>query len=537
MFFIDIKTVNTELFIMGKRKKLTDINSKIEKVKMNRKKKRISLYTFDMTIFNEKIKNQMKKISLIKTKLSDDEKYEKQYQEYLLTEFNTNCILFLTRILSDSKIFNSEFQNTKNIHKILMNVIKTLMLNEYELTLFSILLDNINIINKTKYSLDIILYLIGLQIKELTSDNISIILKHLKFENKEIEFENIYNTWKKELEDKTKLLTLKQINYKFKMLKRNFNPYCKFNFIDYNNIVDKILTMSLAYNNEGKMINEDNVIIINNVEKIKKKNIQINSNEMMKNKKFNKINNSINEIKNEQKILISSNEQEKEDNKITKSKQNKKNNNNLYHNSFDKSSFSIISNKNNNNDNNVIQNLNNKNNNNPYFKNFDINSKILKEDIKNSLFMPSKNSSQVSLNNIQQNKNNINLDYNYKILKKNCNQNLDFEDDNLKNLLNKSNQNFFQSGFSLNSLNNEYDIFNNDVYPIYKNEFELINLEENLQVKSKQNSKFILDGNKNKFNINNLNYFINEKENNLQSEGKKNFLKIYKSLKEKENIE
>ena len=46
------------------------------------------------------------------------------------------------------------------------------------------------------------------------------------------------------------------------MLKRNFNPYCKFNFIDYNNIVDKILTMSLAYNNEGKMINEDNVIII-----------------------------------------------------------------------------------------------------------------------------------------------------------------------------------------------------------------------------------------------------------------------------------
>ena len=110
--------------------------------------------------------------------------------------------------------------------------------------------------------------------------------------------------------------------------------------------------------------------------------------------------------------------------------------------------------------------------------------------------MPSKNSSQVSLNNIQQNKNNINLDYNYKILKKNCNQNLDFEDDNLKNLLNKSNQNFFQSGFSLNSLNNEYDFFNNDVYPIYKNKFDFINLDENLQVKSKQNSKFSLDGGK-----------------------------------------
>ena len=68
--------------------------------------------------------------------------------------------------------------------------------------------------------------------------------------------------------------------------------------------------------------------------------------------------------------------------------------------------------------------------------------------------MPSKNSSQVS--------------------KKNPNQNFDFEDDNLRNLLNKSNQNFFQSGYSLNSINNEYDFFNHDVYPIYKSKFDFI---------------------------------------------------------------
>ena len=55
--------------------------------------------------------------------------------------------------------------------------------------------------------------------------------------------------------------------------------------------------------------------------------------------------------------------------------------------------------------------------------------------------MPSKNSSQVSLNNIQQNKNNINFENN-EILKKNSDKNFDFEDDNLRNLLNKSNQNF-----------------------------------------------------------------------------------------------
>ena len=144
------------------------------------------------------------------------------------------------------------------------------MVNEYELTLFSIFLDNIDMINKTKYSFDIFWNLIGLKIKELTSNNISLNLKHLQIENKAIDFENIYNTWKKEIEDKTKLLTLKEINCKFKMLKRNFNTYCKFNFIDYNNIVDKILTMSLPYNNQRKVINEENMIILNHVEKIKK---------------------------------------------------------------------------------------------------------------------------------------------------------------------------------------------------------------------------------------------------------------------------
>ena len=529
---------------MGKKKKIKSITPKIEGVKRNRKQKRITLYSIDMTVFNEKIKNQMKKISLIKTKLSDDENYEKQYQEYLLTEFNPNCFLFLNRIISNTKILNSEFQNIKNVHKILVDVIKKLMLNEYELTLFSIFLDNIDMINKTKYSFDIFLYLIGLKIKELTSDNISIFLKHLQSENKEIEFENIYNTWKKEIEDKTKLLTLKEINSKFKMLKRNFNTYCKFNFIDYNYIVDKILTMSLPYNNQRKVINEENIIILNNAEnnkKEKKSNIKINSNENNENKKINKLNNSIKEIKNGQEILISSKNKKKDNNKISKLRQNNKNNNYLFPtiNSFDKLSFSIISNEKNsrNNDNFFIQNLNNINKSNPYFKILNINSKNSKEYVKNTILMPSKNSSQVSLNNIQQNKNNINFENN-EILKKNSNQNFDFEDDNLRNLLNKSNQNFFQSGYSLNSINNEYDFFNHDVYPIYKNKFDFINLDENLQIKSKQNSKFSLEGGKNKLNINNFNNNINEKENNYQSlEGKKNYLKIYNSLKQNQNTE
>ena len=247
-----------------------------------KKEKKKVYYELDMRMFTEKIKKEMNIISFNNkknVKNLDEDSYEKLYQEYLLTQFNPNCILFINRIISESKTLSSDIQSTNELHKILMNVVKKIMLNEFELTLFSIILDNLNLVNDNKYSIDIILFLIGLQVKELTSDDFSIILEKIKFEKHEINLKDIYVNWKRNIEEKINLISLKLINLKFKTLKKPFSSYCKNNYIDYNNIVDKILKMSLPYNNEGKILEEEDDFLLNDknegVQKFEKKKMKI----------------------------------------------------------------------------------------------------------------------------------------------------------------------------------------------------------------------------------------------------------------------
>lgn len=189
--------------------------------------------------------------------------------------------------------------------------------------------------------------------------------------------------------------------------------------------------------------------------------MKINLNDYSLNKK---INNSKNEINNAQKIPISFkiNKKENKEKKVIKQTQKDKNNLNKIKKKYDKLSFSVTTNTNNQNVN-IHQNLFNSNKINPYFQNLIVNSKNSIENAKNSVLMPNNNPSQSSFNNIQQNQNNIKFDYNYDNLRKNSFQNFDLENDGLRNLLNKSNDNFFQSINSFNSLNNDLELFNNDM--------------------------------------------------------------------------
>lgn len=48
-----------------------------------------------------------------------------------------------------------------------------------------------------------------------------------------------------------------EIDSRFRKLKKPFNTYCKTNYIDYNCVVDKILRMSLPYNDNSKQKEEN----------------------------------------------------------------------------------------------------------------------------------------------------------------------------------------------------------------------------------------------------------------------------------------
>ena len=50
-------------------------------------------------------------------------------------------------------------------------------------------------------------------------------------------------------------VSLFELNERYNLLKRPYNAYCKSNFIDYNESVERILKMSIAYSDNSKSIN------------------------------------------------------------------------------------------------------------------------------------------------------------------------------------------------------------------------------------------------------------------------------------------
>ena len=75
------------------------------------------------------------------------------------------------------------------------------------------------------------------------------------FENKKNQWEN-FNYYICE-GDKFQFSQI-DVNQRYSLLKKPFNIYCQNNFIDFNSVVDKILRMSLPYNdNKGKEGDED----------------------------------------------------------------------------------------------------------------------------------------------------------------------------------------------------------------------------------------------------------------------------------------
>ena len=167
-------------------------------------------------------------------------------------EYTLICISFINKIIINSKNNNLEqYEGKYNFNKIFTDITKELLLSQYELILLSLYLEYIN--------LSLYFHIFGFEesvlylsyfIKKLTSDNNEIypILYHLnkKYENFEINYEKWYKLNENKFNEKI-YFNYKEINKRFKEYNTPFNEYCGENFIDYNYIVDRILTMSLPY--------------------------------------------------------------------------------------------------------------------------------------------------------------------------------------------------------------------------------------------------------------------------------------------------
>ena len=298
--------------------KTKPIKSKEKRTIVSNKKKDRDQFIkeIDMIILKQKINEMMKKVSNDKIKIENDHLgeikktdsikknninnmdvlYQDMFQKYMKEGFTLVYTSFINKIILDMKRNHLEqYEGKFNFNKIFVSLSKDLLLNEFELILFSLYLEYIDISSFLNYfSLENSLLFLGFFVKKLTinKNELEAIISYLdkKYDN----FGQNYENWLKIIEEKNinKLyFNYLQINNRFKEYNAPFNAYCGENYIDYNYIVDKILTMSLPYvdvkkNNNNSKTNNNSILSTQNGnnKNIKKYN---NNDENMNNKNKN----------------------------------------------------------------------------------------------------------------------------------------------------------------------------------------------------------------------------------------------------------
>jgi hypothetical protein len=135
--------------------------------------------------------------------------------------------------------------------------VKELMFTDLEIVYYSLYLDNFGWTNDY-YDVKDNLVITALSVKKYLNKDIDIIENHL---NKNYEkLEEKFNNWVKLQKNFQKTISVPPmvVNERNTLLKKPFNCYCKNNYIDYNDAVDKILKWSPSYNEINKFSKKNN---------------------------------------------------------------------------------------------------------------------------------------------------------------------------------------------------------------------------------------------------------------------------------------
>jgi len=175
--------------------------------------------------------------------------YDIAYNYYISNEFNSKCVSLCIDYLNQTKL-KKIFKNEKKFTEKFIKIIKDLMMNEFEIILFSLYIDKISWENITNL-LDLIL--LAVATKDKTNKETKIIKKklHSTIPDFFIKFNSFINKFSKEIEQNFDYI---EINEQIKKLNKPHNLYCKQNYIDYNGVVDKIMELSQPYKGDSREI-------------------------------------------------------------------------------------------------------------------------------------------------------------------------------------------------------------------------------------------------------------------------------------------
>ena len=249
----------------------------------------------DMVKLKKKVNEIMYSICTEEYNTDKDFEYESMSKNYLLNEFTNNCLNYINKIIINvDKNHLKKIQGTFELNKIFINIIKELLMNEFELLLLSLYLETFNIadngnIETFKESLIFLCFFIKkltLSGEKLSPINSFLIRKYQGFEDR----------FKKWFESNASILNKKlyfsyvEINQRFKEFNKPSSIFCKKNYLDYNLIIDRILTMSIPYNEAKGGKNSNNKKSLNDLNNMNNSlnniNIELSNNNMNLNQNY-----------------------------------------------------------------------------------------------------------------------------------------------------------------------------------------------------------------------------------------------------------
>ena len=195
-----------------------------------------------------------------------EKKYQKKYATYLHEEFNFKIIKMFFNYIASSKVINPTVKDNRPFLIDFLKIITNLLMNEIDISVMSFLLEKkVKWLGQNETNLMWNhLYNVCLRAKQMTSDDFDDLINILDSQNQG--FKINYDKWVK-IKNCGEDLKIDEINSEYNdLIKFNYLNQSKSMFINYNEVVNKILDFSEKPNKEEKKtrkkskdINNDNI--------------------------------------------------------------------------------------------------------------------------------------------------------------------------------------------------------------------------------------------------------------------------------------
>ena len=188
-----------------------------------------------------------------------DREYFFRYTSYINHEFNSNIVNMIVLYINDSNSFTKKYKEEPNFILNMINLIKSLFMNEIEVAYYTIALEKIGVNYK---DIEHWLYfsILGVATKKLCGkeEDCFLLINKLSKKNQKFidEYSAFINDNKIIAQISNNQISLQQINQRFILLSKPINTYCRKNYLNFQGIIDNIVKLSQPYYKEKKANNK-----------------------------------------------------------------------------------------------------------------------------------------------------------------------------------------------------------------------------------------------------------------------------------------